>query len=145
MEMNGKPLYNEVPVRPGGELYKRGDWQNIPEIQHDNANIKGFFGDYAFLSNFGDATVELDGVIYPSVERAYQAAKWDPNDREFFVNCTNGKSITYNREHQPNGYPPKVWDEVKIDIMHYLLEQKFNRELNPENYQKLLETGDKYL
>ena len=89
--------------------------------------------------------MKLDGIIYPSVERAYQAAKWEPNNREFFMNCTNTQAIFYNRKKQPNGYPTEVWDEFKIDIMRYLLYQKFDPELNPENYQKLLETGDKYL
>ena len=37
--------------------------------------IDSFQGSYAFLSNFYYAEVELDGVVYRSTERAYQAAK----------------------------------------------------------------------
>ncbi len=42
-----------------------------------------FMGDYRFLSNFADSDVVLDGVTYPTVEHAYQAAKTtDPVVRE---------------------------------------------------------------
>ena len=37
--------------------------------------INEFQGDYRFLSNFHPAEVEMDGIKYPSVEHAYQAAK----------------------------------------------------------------------
>lgn len=37
--------------------------------------IEGFFNEYRFLSNFWPAVVELDGIRYPTVEHAYQAAK----------------------------------------------------------------------
>lgn len=140
-----KNLYYEVTPNPNGAPYRSGDWQNIPEIKHTSEEIKGFFGDYRFLSNFGQATVELDGVIYNSTERAYQAAKWLPEDRALFVNCSNEEAIKYNHRHQPNGCLPEIWDEIKLEIMRYLLEQKFNFELNPENYHKLLETDNRYL
>jgi len=145
MDITGNPLYFEVTPNPNGEPYKIGDWQKVPEIIHDDNNVKGFFGEYRFLSNFGEAIVEYDGVIYSSTEKAYQAAKWKIEDRDYFVNCTNEEAVKYNRLHQPNGYPPDIWDEIKVVIMRYLLEQKFDPELNPENYQKLIATGDKYL
>ena len=37
--------------------------------------IDRFDGEYRFLSNFWYARVSLDGVVYPYVENAYQAAK----------------------------------------------------------------------
>jgi len=37
--------------------------------------ISEFKGDYRFLSNFYAASVYLDGILYPSVEHAFQAAK----------------------------------------------------------------------
>lgn len=141
----GNPLYNEISPMQNGEIYKPGDWKNIPEITHNDDNIKGFFGEYRFLSNFGKAYVELDDVIYDSVEKAYQAAKWSYDKRIYFQTCTNEQAIKYNRQFRPDKYTPEMWDELKIDIMTFLIEQKFDPNLNPDNCQKLIATGDKYL
>lgn len=37
--------------------------------------VNRFAGIYEFLSNFYPAPVTLDGVVYPTVENAFQAAK----------------------------------------------------------------------
>src|SRR4051812_21328901 len=39
------------------------------------ARIAEFQGEYRFLSNFWPATVEFEGIRYPTAEHAYQAAK----------------------------------------------------------------------
>ncbi len=139
------PLYNEITPFSSGEPYQKDDWRKIPEIVHSDTEIKGFFGEFRFLSNFGKATVNLDGLTYPSTERAYQAAKWEADDREVFLTLTNEEAIKYNRQNNPNKWTPEEWDANKLDVMRFLLEQKFDPELNPENYQKLMDTGDKYL
>jgi predicted NAD-dependent protein-ADP-ribosyltransferase YbiA (DUF1768 family) len=79
------------------------------------------------------------------VELAYQAAKWKSENRGYFNTCTELESINYNRENKPNGYIDEIWNIKKDEIMFDLLKQKFNKDLNPENYEKLQETGDKYL
>lgn len=139
-----KLLFDEASFGTG-RPYEKDGWRNIPEIVHDDFNIKGFFGDYRWLSNFGPANVQLDGVTYSSVEVAYQAAKHAPQDRDYFLSCTAKESIMYNRQHVPTFYTSKEWDLVKVDVMSYLLEQKFDPEVNPENANKLHETGTKYL
>lgn len=141
----GNPLFNEVSPHKDGRKYEFGDWQKLPEIIHDEERIHGFFGGYRWLSNFGGAVVMLDGVTYGSVEVAYQAAKWQPEDRAFFWTCTNRESISYNRTYAPNGYTPEGRDETKRDVMEFLLEQKFNPEFNPENAERLLATGERDL
>lgn len=144
--MNHQPkLYSEVTPFSDGRSYRIGDWRDVPEITHNNHEIKGFFGDYRWLSNFGKAVIRLDGCVYGSVERAYQAAKWRPEDRAFFEGCTEKESITYNREHAPNGYSLEGWDNAKRDIMHALLQEKFNEEVNPDLARKLIQTGERYL
>lgn len=122
-----------------------GSWRDLPEVVHDGTQIKGFFGEYRWLSNFGRAYVQLDGVDYTSVEKAYQAAKWKPEDRQYFTTCTNEESILRNRTYMPNGYDSGVWDERKLDVMRFLLEQKFDLVRNPENSDNLLATGDRYI
>ncbi len=143
-ERRSNPLYSEVSPVPG-RPYTKGGWRDAPEIVHDTANIKGFFGEYRWLSNFGSAIVVMDGVTYTSVEKAYQAAKWQSADRQFFVTCTNEEAITYNRIYTPNGCSLDTWDGMKVDVMEFLLRQKFDASVNTENAERLLATGDKYI
>lgn len=136
-------LYSEVIV--DGKIYRPGGWREMPGIIHDEHQIKGFFGEYRWLSNFGAAHVLLDDVEYPSVEVAYQAAKWERGDRSFFEICSNEDLIRYNRDNTPNKYEATAWNEIKVDVMRFLLEQKFDPAQNPDSFKKLMETGDKYL
>lgn len=77
-----------------------------------------------FLSNFYPAPVALDGVTYPSVEHAYQAAKTtDAKQREPFSRKLvtpgqakrMGKAVTMRAD----------WNAVKLDVMRDLVKQKF--------------------
>ncbi len=83
--------------------------------------------------------------MYKSVETAYQAAKWNPEDREYFLSCSELESIDYNRTHKPDRYSEEEWDLKKVEIMKDLLMQKFDPDINPENYILLKSTGTKYL
>jgi predicted NAD-dependent protein-ADP-ribosyltransferase YbiA (DUF1768 family) len=136
-----KLLYTEIG--PTGSEYKKGDWKDF--VVHNEHEIKGFFGEFAFLSNFWPAKVFLDDVEYTSVELAYQAAKWKPENRGYFQTCTESRSIKYNRKNKPDGYTDEDWNIKKNEVMFSLLKQKFDSVLNPENYKKLQDTGDKYL
>lgn len=161
LQMTYKLLYNEIG--PLGTPYQKGDWKKF--AIHTNTEVKGFFGDYQFLSNFWPCHVILDGVSYKSVELAYQASKWKAGtDREYFTKCTSLQSIEYNRTHiesnasagvdggthvsAPNGYTPDEWNAVKVSIMKSLLEQKFDSKRSlecAELHAKLLATGTKHL
>ncbi len=134
-------LYKESG--PNGTPYKKGDWKSF--AIHNEKEIKGFFGEYRFLSNFWPAKVFLDDIEYKSVELAYQAAKWEKEDRDYFQKCSELESVDYNRKNIPNSYAKEIWDKNKFEIMENLVTQKFNPDLNPENYKKLLETENKNL
>ncbi|MEI6042024.1 MAG: NADAR family protein [bacterium] len=136
-----KLLYTEAG--PNGTAYKKGEWEKF--AIHNENEIKGFFGEYRFLSNFWPAKVFLDNVEYSSVELAYQAAKWKPESRQFFSTCTELDSIDFNRQNIPDGYPTAIWDSIKLSIMEDLVKQKFDPKINPENYQKLQSTNNKHL
>lgn len=86
-------------------------------------NIEEFRGEYRWLSNFWYSPVELDGVIYPSTEHAYQAAKThDPAWREKIRNASDFKQAKHL------GYKVPLredWEQIKLDVMHKLLKQKF--------------------
>lgn len=107
----------------------------------DQNYIAGFFKEYRFLSNFHDAQAAYDGVVYPTSEHAFQAAKtFDLDEREAILNCqTPGESKKMGRSVKLR----KDWEKVKIPIMFNIVLDKFTR--NEEIRKKLLETEDKIL
>ena len=61
--------------------------------------IEKFFNEYRFLSNFYPCIVLLDGVEYPSIENAYQAAKTlDLSERALFKDVSAGKAKRLGRQ-----------------------------------------------
>ena len=87
--------------------------------------IQELTGEFRFLSNFWSCYVEYNGITYPSVENAYQAAKClHDEDRLFFYTCKASEAKRRGRviEMRPD------WDEVRLDIMLYLVRQKFAKE-----------------
>ena len=99
--------------------------------------ISEFRVEYSFLSNFYLTPVEYDGIIYPSAEHAYQAAKTlDMEKRQKIANLKKsgdakhaGKKIEKRAD----------WnDELKLKIMLDILRIKFKNEVMKTN---LLETG----
>lgn len=138
--MQKKILYDQQGILPGTP-FQKDQWKEI--ATHDEKSIKGFFGEYRFLSNFWPAKVYLDEEEYTCVENAYQAAKYSKDKRNHFKNCDQKSAITYTINS-----PPEVianWNNIKIKVMEDLLLQKFNQNLNPDLYRKLLETEGKYL
>mgnify|MGYP000844243813 FL=1 len=99
-------------------------------------DILEFQGEHRWLSNFWPASVELDGVLYASVENAYQAAKTHPANRGPFVSCTAGTAKRLGRcvEMRPD------WEQVKLPTMRALIQQKFAQ--GTELAKKLVATGD---
>lgn len=105
--------------------------------QIQTKKITSFSANNRWLSNFWPVKVLLDGVMYPSVENAYQAAKtvFLPA-REPFVLCTAGNSKRMGRR-----LPLRAnWEEIKLDVMRDLIRQKFH--FKNSLGQKLIRTGD---
>lgn len=99
--------------------------------------ISGFNGQWRFLSNFYETQITYEGITYPSVENAYQAAKTiSQEERLKFVNITAkeaksfGKKITLRDD----------WEQIKIQVMWNLIYEKFTR--NRKLLSSLLLTGD---
>ena len=92
-------------------------------------------GDYAFLSNFYPCKIvdrEYPGIIYNSVEAAFQAAKVKEEKvrREFsFLEPNFAKKKGRKIKLRPD------WEQVKDSIMEYYCRQKFS---NPELRTKLM-------
>jgi ribA/ribD-fused uncharacterized protein len=109
-------------------------------IVHTEKEIKGFFDHYRFLSNFHLCSVSYDGVIYPSSENAYMAAKTlDVTARERFEIISPkeakmwGRHVTLRTD----------WDKIKVDVMRSIVFDKFLR--NPVLRYQLLATSNAYL
>ena len=87
--------------------------------------IKEFQGENRFLSNFHPCRIDWEGIIYPSVEHAYQASKTlDKNERLKIANLSTpgrAKRAGQKLEIRPD------WEEVKVPIMESLVRQKFTR------------------
>ena len=102
--------------------------------------IKTFHGEHAFLSNFYPSPIEFEGIVYPTVEHAFQAAKTnDPETRQKIADKdTPGKA---KRAGGKRGILPDfdfdAWEEKNS-----LCKAKFQ---DPELRAKLDATGDQEL
>jgi ribA/ribD-fused uncharacterized protein len=96
--------------------------------------IDNFRGEYSFLSNFYYVKISYGGLIYPSVENAFQAQKCSNVDfRQKFVNISPSNSKKLGR-----GIPlVENWEENKEAIMLQLCSIKFKI---PFLQKKLIET-----
>jgi len=134
-------MFFDVPVNDTKKVYTFGDWKEY--AIHDDKNIKGFFGKYRFLSNFETCLCYFDGVLYPSSENAYQAAKIIPSERTPLVTCSAAESKRVWKTLTPIDDSSSEWDKRKYDVMASIVFDKFYR--NKDLRQKLLDTNDKYL
>jgi N-glycosidase YbiA len=100
--------------------------------------ITSFSGDYAFLSNFYPAATPYEGVVYPSSEHAFQAAKTlDMEERHRLASLsTPGKAKRAGRRVALR----RDWEQIKIAIMTAIVRAKFQH--NEELAQKLAATAD---
>jgi len=104
--------------------------------------IDFFDGNYFFLSNFFETPVKYDGLTYPSVEHAFQAAKsQDPAVRQSFIQeCQTPDQAKKKRRKIP--LRPD-WEFVKIEVMTTIVRNKFKS--NHLLKSKLLDTRDTIL
>ena len=103
-------------------------------------DITSFRGDYDFLSNFYEAPVEYDGLIYGNNEAAFQAQKcMTAEEKQIFTECRPSKAKSKGRQVQLR----PDWEDVKVGIMEEIVRAKFRQ--NPILASWLLATGDRKL
>lgn len=99
--------------------------------------IDNFRGKYAFLSNFFDAPVEYEGLLYKNNESAFQSAKTlDINRRKQF--CELDPSMAKRKGR--NVPLRNDWENVKDSVMKKVVLDKFTRNIDLK--QKLIDTGE---
>ncbi len=102
-------------------------------------SIDKFFGDHRWLSNFHLCEIEFEGLVYPSTEHAYQAAKTDNNELRQLVRDLP----TPAKARKAGQLLPLVenWHTTrKFEVMEEITRTKFTK--HPDLKQKLLETKD---
>lgn len=85
--------------------------------------IDSFTGEYEFLSNFSKSIVYYDGVQYPTVEHAYQAAKTLDLDKRLVISELKTPALAKKAGRKLS--IREDWGDVKIGIMESLVRQKF--------------------
>jgi ribA/ribD-fused uncharacterized protein len=115
--------------------------------------IKGFFNQYRFLSNFYPSRIYYIGVWYPTAEHAYQCQKPKNNsDRSQMIVESIVKDIT-TAEIKAWGSSIELrddWEDVKLRIMEEIVSEKFTNAYTKTGVpldlrSKLLATGDSHL
>ena len=109
--------------------FRHGDYFFAKEVNM----IDSFSGEYRFLSNFYPCTIKYEGLTYPTIEHAYQAAKTtDIAQRKAFA--LEGREIGLptlsagGAKKLGRKIPIRAdWEEVKLDIMEDILKLKFSQ------------------
>jgi ribA/ribD-fused uncharacterized protein len=115
-------------------------WQDI--AVHNDKVIYGFFPPYRWLSNFHPCKT-VEG--YPTVENGYMASKVKARHRPEFKHLTPREAKAKWKYCELVDKCAGDWDERKVSVMRYFLEQKFDKVLNPELWMMLQDTGSKEL
>lgn len=116
----------------------------IPEIEKSKGKdmIEEFKGPYFWLSNFYYSYIEYKGIIYRSVEHAYQASKFTNEKTKEFIRSTATPAIAKRSGRHFSYQIREDWEDVKLSIMLELVRKKFSI---PKLRRKLLETGNSHI
>lgn len=99
--------------------------------------IDRFLGEYAFLSNFWEASVTYQGLTYGNNEAAFQAQKcMTEAAKKDFTTLSPGAAKRMGRRVQLR----PDWEAVKVPIMEEIVRAKFSQ--HEDLKALLLATGD---
>lgn len=102
--------------------------------------ITAFREEYDFLSNMYPCRIEFQGLVFPSVENAYQAMKCaNPDEWYQFINIKPGEAKKLGRKVQMRA----DFNDIKYNLMKKLLDIKFDS--NPDLKNRLLATAPESL
>lgn len=102
-------------------------------------NIAIFKGPFRWLSNFHLCSIEFEGLVYPSTEHAYQAAKFSSEEDRKKVRDAEKPAIS--KRLGAKAVVPANWHESrKQEVMYEICKYKFTK--HADLRQKLLDTKD---
>lgn len=99
-----------------------------------------------WLSNFYEAPVEINGIVYPTNEHffmAHKAIAFQDVETLFDIWGTKNPGAVKKLGRQVKGFDPNIWAVISGTIMMHGLIAKFSA--HPELAAKLLATGNKTL
>lgn len=104
--------------------------------------IKGFVGEYRWLSNFWYSDIRVNGLLYPTVEHFYQSRKSIHIDEQEEIRLCGCPSKARYLGRRVVEIDP-AFKRNRIYIMRTGIEAKFDQ--NEELRNKLIRTGDRDL
>jgi len=100
--------------------------------------INRFRDEYAFLSNFHPAEIYFSGLVFETVEHAFQAAKTVRLEQRFEI---SNAATPVAAKKLGRGVTLRLgWDYMRVDVMDLLVNLKFFT--YPGLMKKLVATGD---
>lgn len=98
-------------------------------------------GGFGCFSNFSAYQVEYNGVLYPTSEHAYQAAKFTDEDlKEKVKNARSSYEAFMMTQDMKDKYRPD-WYNVRVDIMEEIIRAKIDQ--HPHVLKKLRDSEDR--
>jgi ribA/ribD-fused uncharacterized protein len=121
----------------------------VEEINEVTEDIKGFTGDYRWLSNFWPSDVLFEGITFPSTEHAYVYAKLTEEDKTNLSTGDGLQQLLAQSAGQMKRFGKAVqlrknFDDIKIAVMTEITAAKYST-ANPDLVEKLLATGNAYI
>lgn len=106
--------------------------------------IDSFTRQWAPLSNFHPVKIEFEGIEYPSVEHAFQAAKTYNDKIRRDIAKLNGAGEAKRAGREMTIIVPRWSEYVRFAVMEQLIATKFSS-AHPDMVSTLLDTGDALL
>jgi ribA/ribD-fused uncharacterized protein len=107
----------------------------------DTKAIKGFFGNNHFLSNFYWSPVKYEGIVFPTAEHAFQAAKTTDIEKRHEIAVLISPDEAKKEGRKLLLRPG--WENIKLKVMEDIVRIKFTTD--DKIKQKLVDTKDSYL
>lgn len=108
--------------------------------------IEQFDGEFSFLSNFYPCKIEFEGIVYPTSEHAFQAAKAPDHETRLIIAAKKtpgqAKRAGSRRGCIIKNFDQTAWEDKKIDVMGDICRIKFE---DPTLRQQLKNTDDQEL
>jgi len=91
--------------------------------------IDRFQNEYRWLSNFYPVLIRYEGIDYPTVEHAYQAAKFLDEEIRYGISQVRqpGTVKRFAHEFKTAGLQRDDWEEINLNVMRTLLDLKFQQ------------------
>jgi ribA/ribD-fused uncharacterized protein len=118
----------------------------VEDLNEVTEDIKGFTGNYRWLSNFWPAYILFEGITFPSTEHAYVYSKLmtEVQRNDAVLLQLLAKSAGEVKRFGRSIPIRKNFDDIKVSVMTEITAAKYSTD-NPELVEKLLATGDAYI